>query len=494
MSNLMHVDRESPQTPLGNARFTTLASNTIDYWMLPEDKTLTQEKVLDAVADAPVLNDASLQIYVHAPFCAQNCTFCAFTGANSISFKMAERYSHLVAWQLGDLLGRTQVKGRHILSVHIGGGSPDMLGPHIGRILKSIRDLPGCDDNTEISVEMTLSTTRPEFIEELVRYQVTKASFGVQTLDPRIRNDMRQPKSLSDLSRVLDLIAGRIPVVNADLVTCLPGQTLGMVLSDLQSLMAHPAINAISSYLLTPGASPSLIAGLLSGSLPAQALSQEQALMRLETYGCLLRNGWARRGTNTYLSTKKISPKIFDIISGNECLGQSHYQAFLVGAGASAISSMPGVRLENISGLKEWCEIAERGEHPLCLPKCSTVHQKDTALWVFPLRHEGLPQGRYDWMMENNVLSTEQVQTLEDLCREGMVIKTSGGYELSMLGEVFMGHLVRILKKEPNRVAVDEYIAEGYGLGQAIADGELKDQRSMNNRQLYTISPMGKVR
>ncbi len=54
-----------------------------------------------------------------------------------------------------------------------------------------------------------------------------------------------------------------------------------------------------------------------------------------------------------------------------------------------------------------------------------------------------------------------------------------------------MGHLVRLLKKEANRKAVDDYISEGLALGNAIAAGELKDRRSVNNRQVADLHLSG---
>ena len=69
-------------------------------------------------------------------------------------------------------------------------------------------------------------------------------------------------------------------------------------------------IQGVSSYLLTPGAAPSLTAGLLSGELPAPAPPAEQALMRLHTYGTFLRAGWIRRGTDTYLNPNRIASEV----------------------------------------------------------------------------------------------------------------------------------------------------------------------------------------
>ena len=90
------------------------------------------------------MDDATLQLYVHVPFCAQRCRFCAFSGGNDLDFKQAERYSRLVIAQTKDLVNKVPVKGRDILSINIGGGSPDLVGPNISYMLKELRDLPGC--------------------------------------------------------------------------------------------------------------------------------------------------------------------------------------------------------------------------------------------------------------------------------------------------------------------------------------------------------------
>ncbi len=465
-------------------RYSTLASNTIDYWMLPDDHAITTTQVLNAIETAPVLEDASLQIYLHVPFCAQRCRFCAFSGGNSLDFKQAERYARLVVLQLKDLLQRTQIKGHPIRSVNIGGGSPDLLGPHVDYVLRAMRDLPGCTEDTEFSVEFTLSTTKRPFIEALVRHDVTKASFGLQSLDRQVRGYMRQPRSLRHLEQVLNWIDGRIPVVNADLMTGLPGQNLGTVLADLQTLMNDERINCISSYLLTPGAAPSLLAALETGEIPPIASFPQQALWRLHSYCTLQRRGWVRVGTNTYINPARVAPEIMARIAGNECIGASHYEAFLLGAGPQAVSYLPGARVENRVDIAGWCDAIERGEHPFHLAKCLTRHQTDTALWVFPLRCEGLPQHRFDRMIHRGALSKQQLTTFRELQQEGLVIHTSRGYQLSVLGEVFMGHLVRDLKKEEGRRAIDDYIAEGRTLGRAISRGRVSDTNQANNRQI----------
>lgn len=465
------------------SRYESLARNTIDYWMRPDEPAIALDDLETAIETAPVLDGASLGIYVHVPFCAQRCRFCAFSGGNSLEFDQAERYARLVAEQLRDLHGRVRMSGHFVRSVNIGGGSPDLLKAHIGLLLRSIRDLPGVTERTEISVEMTLSTTEASFIEQLVRHEVTKVSFGIQSLDPEVRRHMRQPRTLAHLDRVLGWIDGRIPVVNADLITGLPGQDLRVAAADQRALMADERISAVSSYLLTPGAAPSLLAGVAAGEIPAPPPVSQQAHMRLNTYGTFQREGWLRRGTNTYVDPRRLADDVLARLAGDECIGAGDHAAFLLAVGPQAVGTLPGVRFENHVDLAAWSLDVEAGRLPFHLAKCAVFPQRDMALWTFPLRHEGLPHARLDRMRSAGAITPEQEQTLDELVTEGLVTYGADGHVLTILGEVFMGHLVRDLKQDAGRAAVDAYIEEGHRLATAIAAGRVRDENAANNRQ-----------
>jgi len=465
------------------SRYESLARNTIDYWMRPDEPTLALDALQTAIETAPVLDGASLGIYVHVPFCAQRCRFCAFSGGNSLAFAEAERYARLVAQQLRDLHERVLIRGQFVRSVNIGGGSPDLLKTNIGLLLRSIRELPGVTARTEISVELALSTTEASFIEQLVRHEVTKVSFGIQSLDPAVRAHMRQPRTLAHLDRVLGWIDGRIPVVNADLITGLPGQDLRIAAADQRALMEDQRISAVSSYLLTPGAAPSLLAGVAAGEIPAPPPVNRQAHMRLNTYSTFQREGWLRRGTNTYVNPRRLEDDVLARLAGDECIGAGDHPAFLLAVGPQAVGSLPGVRFENRVDLAGWSRDVEAGRLPFHLPKCAIFAQRDMALWTFPLRHEGLPHARLQRMRAAGAITTEQEQTLEDLVTEGLVTYGAAGYLLTVLGEVFMGHLVRDLKQDAGRAAVDAYIDEGHRLAVAIAKGQVRDENAANNRQ-----------
>lgn len=492
----MNIENEGmpSHTGLFNTRYSRLAQNTIDYWMVSKGQS-THEDMLAALRGVEPFPDSTVQLYIHVPFCAQTCRFCAFSGGNSIDKQLAKDYAELLAWQLRDLTAQMAIAGHFISAVNIGGGSPNLLDDSIGIVLDAVRRLPGVTDATEVAVETALATTTKAFIDELIQHRATKLSFGIQTFDVRMSKFLRiPPNPQRRMQRVFEWIDGRIPVINADLITGLPGHTREIVLDDLQGLIDDPVVNSISTYLLTPGAAPSLLAGIRTGEMPPQPSHWEQAHMRLNSYTQLLRHGWIRRGTNTYVDPSAMSPTHLEMLRGNECIGTRNYQSFLLGIGSQAVSHLPGVRLENTVDVNAWMADAKNGRHSFHLPLCARTHQRDLALWVFPLRFEGLSKRDLDFMQAHDALSTQQLERFAALRDEGLILDSGERYELSILGEVFMGQLVRDLKDEGARAAIDDYISEGYALGEAIADGELMDANATNNRQIVDDSLIARKR
>lgn len=477
-----------------NSRFSSLAHNTIDYWMVPDEQGLSLNDIESVLVNTKTDKDSSVSLYLHVPFCAQSCNFCAFSGGNSVQFKKeSEKYAVLLSEQLITQINRLNLKDHKIRAVNIGGGSPNLLYGHIGRVLRTVRDLPGVTDKTEISVECEMSTTTQEFINQLVEYEVTKLSFGIQTLNETVRSYLQGPKVLSHVGKVLGWVKDRIPVINADLMTCLPGQNLADVDKDIKSLIEHPQINAISTYLLTLGAAPALVAKIASGHIPKQASSEEQAYMRLHSYATLRQYGWVRRGTNSYYDAS-IPDYHLEKIAGDECIGTTKYGDVLLGVGAQAISYLPGARIENIVELNEWTAAVEKGDLPFYTSKCSFAKQQDMALWLFPLRWEGLPYQQYESMLQQGVLDNKQIDTLREFINEGLIIEGMDGFELSIVGEVFMGHLVHGLKNVSSQKVIDEYIKEGFNLGKSatgIQSMKHKEKNQLNNRQKMTEDLMG---
>ncbi len=446
--------------------------NTVDYWMTPSTKDITRNQVLTAINKAEYSDKSTVHIYIHVPFCANECRFCFMprnTLANSKHF--LKDYSHLVIKQLDLLLKNSPVENKQITSIAIGGGSPDLLGESIGPILDYLTNLPGFDTNTELTSELALNTTKKAFIDALTSYGTTKISFGVQTFIPKIRRSLRLfSKILEHISRVVEFVDGRIPVVAGDLLTGLPGQTIGMALNDLETLKTIDGVNAISSYLLIPAASPELVADMYSGVIPDCTSELHKAYTRVNSLMSLTSDGWIRRGASSFYNPKKIDPKVLEKIQGNEAIAGGRYESFVLGIGPNAVSHFPGVRFENTGDFSKWADSVLNNVVPLDLNRTALKHLKDFAFWAFPLRHQGLSVEEYEELKTSGSISSDQIKNFEDFIAENLIELTNGAYKPTPLGEVMSGHLVSGLKKRDEREEVISYINDGLEKGKRLCE------------------------
>src|SRR5690606_26016103 len=130
-------------------KFEKLTDNTFDYGIKgTSDLSLTD--IENKLKNLHPTGRSELRIYAHIPFCIQKCSFCAYSEGNSVQPDEALNYVSYIKKQLDDVLSRTGMQGIRIRSVHVGGGSPDLLGDRIGPLLSYLTELDGFTDTTAL--------------------------------------------------------------------------------------------------------------------------------------------------------------------------------------------------------------------------------------------------------------------------------------------------------------------------------------------------------
>jgi len=61
-----------------NTRYFNFVDNTYDYWVAKESKNIDEAIIKDSLKTIPVFKESNISIYIHVPFCANKCLFCAF--------------------------------------------------------------------------------------------------------------------------------------------------------------------------------------------------------------------------------------------------------------------------------------------------------------------------------------------------------------------------------------------------------------------------------
>jgi putative oxygen-independent coproporphyrinogen III oxidase len=119
-------------------------------------------------------------VYLHIPFCAKRCDYCAFatwTDRGHLEGAYLDALESDVAAAIAN--GRLPIA----TSVFVGGGTPSLVDPHrLAEVLRTIPVVKGA----EVTVECNPDTVTPSTFVEYVDGGVNRISFGVQSMVPHV--------------------------------------------------------------------------------------------------------------------------------------------------------------------------------------------------------------------------------------------------------------------------------------------------------------------
>ena len=172
-------------------------------------------------------------LYIHVPFCARKCAYCAFYSEASHG-ELINRY---VTALIGELeLVAPDLKPR---TVFFGGGTPSLLNlAQWKRILCAMEqlDLLGADEWTVECNPATVSLDKAHLLRD---YGVNRISMGVQSLDDGLLEKLGRIHSGQMVGKSFDILrkAG-FTNVNLDLMFAIPGQSLCIWRETLKEVLA----------------------------------------------------------------------------------------------------------------------------------------------------------------------------------------------------------------------------------------------------------------
>src|SRR5215207_479978 len=196
------------------------------------------------------LSTPSLALYVHFPWCIRKCPYCDFNSHTLRGELPQDRY--IEALERDIEAQADHVRGRRLVSVFLGGGTPSLFDPAaIARVLAAARRNFAIAEALEVTLEANPGTIERGRFEEYAAAGVNRVSLGAQSFDARALQALGRIHSPGDTIRAAEeLHAAEIPNFNLDLMYALPGQTVADALVDIeQALVLAPA--HLSHYQLT---------------------------------------------------------------------------------------------------------------------------------------------------------------------------------------------------------------------------------------------------
>ena len=283
-------------------------------------------------------------LYVHVPFCASTCDFCAFYQTKPTAERV-KGFLQGIADEAAQIAWT-----RPITTVFWGGGTPGLLSPRdLARLASTVRER--CSGApVEWSVEMAPASVTDERLAALREGGVTRISMGVQSFQPALLEGLGRQHTVDQVYRAYDRIrAANFASVNLDLMFALPGQTEAEWAADVCEAVAL-APDHLSTYCLTFEEDTALWVKLSQGRVKLD--TEHEARLYEATWVQLAAAGYGQYEVSNFARP------------GHECRHNLNTWRMheWVGLGPSAASQHAGWRGANVSDLEQWQTHLASGE------------------------------------------------------------------------------------------------------------------------------------
>jgi oxygen-independent coproporphyrinogen-3 oxidase len=196
----------------------------------------------------------ALSLYVHLPFCATVCFYCACNKVVTRDKAKGEKYLEYIAREIA--LQAPLFRDDPIVSqMHWGGGTPTFFGSEqLAGLFSLLRSHFAFAKDGEYSIEIDPRTVDASAIEALRETGFNRLSLGVQDFDPEVQRAVNRVQSAEQTFEVMTAArrAGFLSV-NVDLIYGLPKQNLISFNHTLaQVAAAQPDRIAIYNYAHLP--------------------------------------------------------------------------------------------------------------------------------------------------------------------------------------------------------------------------------------------------
>ena len=375
------------------------------------------------------VHERPLGLYVHVPFCARRCGYCAFTTfalGDEGDRDAQDRYVDAALAEL-DVADRVLGPDRPPLSsVYLGGGTPTMLTTaQLSRLRDGVRSRFELDAQVELSIEANPDGLRPEQLHELREAGATRVSFGMQSLSRRV---LRTLDRTHDPERALAAVAAAAAAgfehVSLDLIYGTPGETADDWTCTVREVVAT-GVDHVSAYALGIEPGTKLAARVRHGEL--RAPDSDEAADRYVAADELL----SAAGFEWYeLSNWARTP-------GARCRHNLLYwrNDHWWGVGPGAHSHVSGVRWWNHAELDRWGAQALGGDPPAAGNEVLDDDQRELERVLLGVRlSDGLPlDDRLD------------PAGLDRLVRSGLIVERSERVVATPQGRLLADYVVREL-------------------------------------------------
>lgn len=395
--------------------------------------------------------DDPLSIYIHIPFCATLCYYCACNKIVTKDHSKSLTYTEYLKREIA--LHARQLGGRKVTQIHWGGGTPTFISPEeMNAIMECLHHhfelVPR--EQGEYSIEVDPRAVNDDSIPFMASLGLNRLSVGIQDFDPKVQKAVNRLQSFEQTEKVI--VQARehgFHSINVDLIYGLPYQTEETFKETLEKvLLLSPDRLSIFNYAHLPNHFKP------QAAIPKNALpNAEEKLKILEyTVGFLTRSGYVHIGMDHFAK-----PDDELAIAQREGRLHRNFQGYatrseceLLALGVSGISQLGNSYFQNQKDLDSYYASIENNELPLwrgvTLDKDDEL-RRDVIMQLichFHLEFETI--GKKHAIVFKDYFSKE-LENLKSFAEDGLVNIHNDGLEVAPLGRLLIRNICTVFDR-----------------------------------------------
>jgi len=378
-----------------------------------------------------------LSVYVHIPFCASLCYYCACNKIITHKYERALSYLQslqqevaLIAPYLGD--------ANKVSQLHLGGGTPTYLrDPELKALMKMLGKTFSWQEGGEYSIEVDPRTVDAKRLALLRELGFNRLSLGVQDFDPVVQKAVhreqtyKQVESLMQSAQTLGFSS-----VNLDLIYGLPMQTLSSWEVTMRSVVQlRPERIAIYAYAHLPARFKAQ-RHILEKDIPTAAVKTLMLTLALEQ---LQTAGYVYIGMDHFALPQ-------DALAVAKRQGRLHrnFQGYttqpdcdLIGLGVSSIGNIGSTYQQNMKSLADYQDALAQGRLPvergIALTRDDLL-RRNVIMAIMCQGHVNYESVELSHLIDFKQYFRAELDILKDMQAQGLVTLNEAGLEVTADG------------------------------------------------------------
>lgn len=308
-----------------------------------------------------------LSLYLHIPYCSSPCFYC---GCNRLITRDPGRGEVYLQRLLREIEQMAPLfdRDREVVQLHLGGGTPNFLGPAQLRVLmQSLQRQFRLSTRRErdFSIELDPRFVTPQDVAQLAALGFNRASLGIQDFDAGVQQAVNRFQGVAQTRAVIDACREHgMASINVDLIYGLPRQTLRGFGGTLDTVIAAaPQRLAVYGYAHMPHLFRAQ-QQIAAADLPAAEAKLALLQLAVEKLGAA---GYRHIGMDHFaLPLDELArAQAKGSLQRNFMGYTTHADTDLLGLGVSAISRIADAYWQNPRALRDWESAVDAGRPAL---------------------------------------------------------------------------------------------------------------------------------